>query len=570
MAAIDYIIILFYFLFSIGIAFLFSRRARTNTRQFFLSGQSLPWWITGTAMVATTFAADTPLAVTELVHSGGIAGNWLWWNMVAANVVTVFFFAKLWRRSGVLTDIEFIELRYSGKEASFLRGFKALYLGLFANCIIMGWVNVALAQILAHLFNISHSYVLFIVIATMLFVGLYSAIGGLWAVAVTDFVQFIIAMGGCIVLAVVVIDKPPIQGIDGLIQSIPKNALLFFPSGDSSSLPLSAFLLFVGVQWWASWYPGSEPGGGGYVAQRMMSSKDEMHSLKATLWFTIAHFALRPWPWIIVALATMVLYPNIPADQSKAAYVFAIRDYLPAGLKGMLVAAFLAAYMSTISTHLNWGSSYLINDLYQRFMVKGKSGKHYVYSAQVCTTLLAIVASLLIFVIDSISGAWAFIIECGAGIGPVLMLRWYWWRINAWSEIIAMIAPIPAVIISRLVLHIALPYNLLIIVPWTTICWVAATFVTKPVNHDTLTAFYHKVQPEFGFAPIRKALHYPPGNYQTFMILLFQTTLGIIATYSLLFGIGAVLLHKTGACLYLIAFAVSFALVIYSFRMTKK
>jgi len=570
MAAIDYIIILFYFLFSIGIAFLFSRRARTNTRQFFLSGQSLPWWITGTAMVATTFAADTPLAVTELVRSGGIAGNWLWWNMVAANVVTVFFFAKLWRRSGVLTDIEFIELRYSGKEASFLRGFKALYLGLFANCIIMGWVNVALAQILAHLFNISHSYVLFIVIATMLFVGLYSAIGGLWAVAVTDFVQFIIAMGGCIVLAVVVIDKPPIQGIDGLIQSIPKNALLFFPSGDSSSLPLSAFLLFVGVQWWASWYPGSEPGGGGYVAQRMMSSKDEMHSLKATLWFTIAHFALRPWPWIIVALATMVLYPNIPADQSKAAYVFAIRDYLPAGLKGMLVAAFLAAYMSTISTHLNWGSSYLINDLYQRFMVKGKSEKHYVYSAQVCTTLLAIVASLLIFVIDSISGAWAFIIECGAGIGPVLMLRWYWWRINAWSEIIAMIAPIPAVIISRLVLHIALPYNLLIIVPWTTICWVVATFVTQPVNHDTLTAFYHKVQPEFGFAPIRKALHYPPGNYQTFMILLFQTTLGIIATYSLLFGIGAVLLHKTGACLYLIAFAVSFALVIYSFRMTKK
>ncbi|HPK44681.1 MAG TPA: sodium:proline symporter, partial [Spirochaetota bacterium] len=323
MAVIDYIIIVIYFLFSIGIAFLFSRRARTNTRQFFLSGQSLPWWITGTAMVATTFAADTPLAVTELVHSGGIAGNWLWWNMVAANVVTVFFFAKLWRRSGVLTDIEFIELRYSGKEASFLRGFKALYLGLFANCIIMGWVNVALAQILAHLFNINHSYVLFIVIATMLFVGLYSAIGGLWAVAVTDFVQFIIAMGGCIVLAVVVIDHPHIQGIDGLIQSIPQNALLFFPSGDSSSLPLSAFLLFIGVQWWASWYPGSEPGGGGYVAQRMMSSKDEMHSLKATLWFTIAHFALRPWPWIIVALATMVLYPNIPADQSKAAYVFA-------------------------------------------------------------------------------------------------------------------------------------------------------------------------------------------------------------------------------------------------------
>ena len=561
MSTIDYIIIAAYLLFSMAIAVIYAKRARTSTQQFFLSGRKLPWWIAGTAMVATTFAADTPLAVTELVRSGGIAGNWLWWNMVAANIVTVFFFAKLWRRAGVTTDIEFIELRYSGKEASFLRGFKALYLGLFANCIIMGWVNVALAQILAHLAGIQE-YVFFIVIATMIFVGLYSAVGGLWAVAVTDFVQFIIAMGGCIVLAFVVIAHPSINGIEGLIHKLSPQALSFIPFGDSASIPLAAFLLYIGVQWWACWYPGAEPGGGGYVAQRMMSSKDETHSLKATLWFTIAHFTLRPWPWIIVALATIVLYPEVPAEQSKATYIFAIRDFLPHGLKGLLVAAFLAAYMSTISTHLNWGSSYLVNDLYRRFIAPQRSERHYVVIAQVCTLLLVIISSALIFVIDSISGAWAFIIECGAGIGPVLMLRWYWWRINAWSEIAAMAAPIPAVIVSRFVFDITFPYNLLIIVPFTTLCWLAVTFLTRSVDNDKLQSFYKTVTPEFGFAPVRKVLGHPV-HYTLFWFRILQTLLGIIATYSLLFGIGAVILQKDYAYTYIAIFAASFAVIVY-------
>lgn len=561
MSTIDYIIIAAYLLFSMIIAVVYAKRARTSTQQFFLSGRKLPWWIAGTAMVATTFAADTPLAVTELVRSGGIAGNWLWWNMVAANIVTVFFFAKLWRRAGVTTDIEFIELRYSGKEASFLRGFKALYLGLFANCIIMGWVNVALAQILAHLAGIQE-HVFFIVIATMIFVGLYSAVGGLWAVAVTDFVQFIIAMGGCIVLAFVVIAHPSINGIEGLIHKLSPQALSFIPFGDSASIPLAAFLLYIGVQWWACWYPGAEPGGGGYVAQRMMSSKNETHSLKATLWFTIAHFTLRPWPWIIVALATIVLYPEVPAEQSKATYIFAIRDFLPHGLKGLLVAAFLAAYMSTISTHLNWGSSYLVNDLYRRFVAPKKSERHYVVIAQVCTLLLVIISSALIFVIDSISGAWAFIIECGAGIGPVLMLRWYWWRINAWSEIAAMAAPIPAVIVSRFVFDITFPYNLLIIVPFTTLCWLAVTFLTRPVDNDKLQSFYKTVTPEFGFAPVRKVLGHPV-HYTLFWFRILQTLLGIIATYSLLFGIGAFILQKDYAYTCFAVFAASFAVIVY-------
>ncbi len=562
MSIIDFIIVAAYLLLSISIALVYSKRARTNTHAFFLSGRNLPWWIAGTAMVATTFAADTPLAVTELVRSGGIPGNWLWWNMVAANIVTVFFFARLWRRAGITTDIEFIELRYSGNAASFLRGFKAVYLGLFANCIIMGWVNVALAQILSHLCGISLSHVFFIVIAIMIFVGMYAAVGGLWAVAITDFVQFIIAMSGCIVLSFVVTSHPSMNGIEGLITQLPAQALSFIPFGDSASIPLAAFLLYIGVQWWACWYPGAEPGGGGYVAQRMMSSKDETHSLKATLWFTIAHFALRPWPWIIVALATIVLYPAVPADQSKATYIFAIRDFLPAGLKGLLVAAFLAAYMSTISTHLNWGSSYLVNDLYRRFVAPQKSERHYVVIAQVCTIALVIISSALIFIIDSISGAWAFIIECGAGIGPVLMLRWYWWRINAWSEITAMVAPIPAVIVSRFVLGVTFPYNLAIIVPFTTICWLAVTFVTRPADTHTLQSFYTTARPEFGFTPLRKAMQHPT-HYTLLWMRVAQTLLGIIATYSLLFGIGALILHKDYAYTYISVFVVSFAVIVY-------
>lgn len=406
---IDILLIVLYFLFSFLIGIYFSKRASKSTVDFFLSGRRLPWWLAGTAMVATTFAADTPLAVTELVTTKGIAGNWLWWNMVAGSVLTVYFFAKLWRRAGVLTDVEFIEIRYSGKSASFLRGFKAIYLGVFMNCIIMGWVNVALAEILKNIFGISELYVIYAVIACMLIVGFYSALSGLWGVVVTDFFQFIIAMSGCVVLAIVVLDLPQIGGIEGLKVSLPDHVFNFLPriapmpsahitsiATGVMALSFSAFTAHILVQWWSSWYPGAEPGGGGYIAQRMMSTRDERHSLLATLWFSIAHYAIRPWPWIIVALSSLILYPDLEVDAKKTGFILAMRDFLPPGLLGLLVAAFLAAYMSTISTHLNWGTSYLINDFYRRFIRKDEGEAHYIKASRIVTFFLVIVSSLLI------------------------------------------------------------------------------------------------------------------------------------------------------------------------------
>ncbi len=363
---LDTAIIVTYFVLSLGVALFFSKRAGKSSEEFFLSGRKLPWWIAGTTMVATTFGADTPLAVTELVGTKGIAGNWLWWNMVAGTVLTVFFFARLWRRANILTDVEFIEIRYRGRPAAFLRGFRALYLGIFMNVIIMGWVNVALAEVLKIIFGIPQEQVLPWIFGAMILVGIYSAVSGLWGIAFTDILQFVVAMAGCIILADVVLGLPGMGGMAGLIDKLPPETLNFFPkigptAGDAVTglftISASAFLAHVLVQWWASWYPGAEPGGGGYVAQRMMSAKDERHSQLATLWFSIAHYALRPWPWIIVALAALVLYPDLGADEKKAGFVLAMRDHLPPGLLGLLVAAFLAAYMSTISTHLNWGSS---------------------------------------------------------------------------------------------------------------------------------------------------------------------------------------------------------------------
>ena len=375
MAFIDIAIIAAYFLAVFAVALYFTKRVGKSTEEFFLSGRKLPWWVAGTAMVATTFAADTPLAVTELVATKGIAGNWLWWNMVAGNVLAVFFFARLWRRSGIMTDIEFIEMRYSGPEAAFLRGFKAVYLGVFLNAIIMGWVNVALAEILKNIFGIGAEQVVFYILGSMLVVGIYSSISGLWGVAYTDMFQFVLAMGGCIILALVVLDLPQIGGVAGLMDKLPADVFQFIPNvemnggmiaGGVLTLSFSAFAAHIAVQWWSSWYPGSEPGGGGYVAQRMMSARDERHSLLATLWFTIAHYALRPWPWIIVALCSMVLYPGLAPEAKKTGYVLAMRDHLPAGLLGLLVAAFLAAYMSTISTP-ELGHVLSVNDLYRAF-----------------------------------------------------------------------------------------------------------------------------------------------------------------------------------------------------------
>ncbi len=566
MAPIDTILVVCYFILSIAVALVMRKRAGGSTEEFFLSGRKMPWWLAGTTMVATTFAADTPLAVTELVAKNGIAGNWLWWNMVAGTVLTVFFFARLWRRADILTDVEFIELRYSGRSAAFLRGFKAIYLGVFMNVIIMGWVNLAMASILKVMFGVSDDNIFWFIVGAMAITGVYSAVSGLWGVAFTDMFQFFIAMAGCIVLAVAVLDLPEVGGMQGLMARLPEHVFNFFPDisfGASTAvagvmtLSVSAFVAHIGVQWWSSWYPGNEPGGGGYIAQRMMSARDERHSLLATLWFAVAHYAVRPWPWIIVALASLVLYPDL--EYPREGYILAIRDHLPDGLRGLLVAAFLAAYMSTIATHLNWGSSYIINDLYRRFIKKDGDERHYVLVSRIMTLALVVLSSMMIKFMGSITGAWEFIIECGAGLGLVLILRWYWWRLNAWSEIVAMVVPILAYGIPRLVLKepfVRFPESLFFIAGVTTCAWLVVTFATKPVEEEKLAAFCRRVRPGGpGWKRFRQG-SIDDGN-ESMPCLLVNWLLGMVLVYASLFSIGKLILgaYLQGAALLAVAAA---------------
>jgi solute:Na+ symporter, SSS family len=573
MTLADWLIMAGYFALTIAAGLFFAKRAGRSTEEFFLGGRKFPWWLAGLSMVATTFAADTPLAVTELVATRGIAGNWLWWNMAIGGMLTVFFFARQWRRSGVMTDLEIIELRYSGRPAAFLRGFRSLYLGLFMNAVIMGWVNVAMATILRGMFGISEAEVIYYIGGAMLFTALYSSMSGLWGVAVTDAVQFVIAMAGCIVLAVLVVQSPEIGGISGLHAALPAETFDLLPrigsldEGITGVLTLSAgaFIAYIGVQWWASWYPGAEPGGGGYIAQRMMSTKNERHAVFSVLFFQVAHYCLRPWPWILVGLSSLILYPELSMADKKLGYIYAMNDFLPAGVKGLLVAAFFAAYMSTIATHLNWGTSYLVHDFWRRFVRPGRDERHYVKTSRITTLLLMLLSLLLTLVIDSISSAWQFIIECGAGLGLVLLLRWYWWRVNAWSEIIATLAP--AITYSVIVIHnalvpeqqiIAFPASLFIIVSVTTVCWLTVTLLTRPTDSDVLNSFYRRVRPGGAWGPIA------PQNpdleiREPLAPRLLSWLLGIILIYSVLFFVSALLFGGTGSMLLWLAAACSSA-----------
>ena len=568
MSVLDWTIVLLYFVASAVVGVYYARRAGSNLEEFFLSGRDLPWWLAGTSMVATTFAADTPLAVTELVAKNGIAGNWLWWNFAFGSVLTVFFFARLWRRAGIMTDVEFVELRYSGKPAAFLRGFRALYLGIFMNCVIMAWVNLAMASILEGMFGIPPKQVMLYVALSLAITAGYSALSGLWGVAVTDAFQFVLAMLGTIVLAVVVLRLPEIGGLAGLKAGLPDWTLRFTPAiGETTvgqaagafALSASAFLAYVGVQWWASWYPGAEPGGGGYIAQRMMSAKDEKHSLYATLWFTIAHYCIRPWPWILVGLASLILYPELGPDQKRLGYVWAMRDYLPSGLKGLLVAAFFAAYMSTISTQLNWGTSYIINDFYKRF-VKPEAGERDLVRLSRITTIVVMALSLgATTILDTISGAWAFIIEAGAGLGLVLILRWYWWRINAWSEIAAMVTPLVAYGYLRAATSVQFPETLYYIVAITTVVWIVVTMLTRPADEETLKRFFRRVHPGGpGWARVARLVPEvrPDRGYGR---LFVDWIAGVALVYAVLFAIGSFLFgdHLRGlACVAVAAVSV--------------
>ncbi len=548
MTTLDWTIVGLYFAFSAAIGVYYTRRAGSSVEEFFLSGRSLPWWLAGTSMVATTFAADTPLAVTELVARNGVAGNWLWWNFAFGNVLTVFFFARLWRRAGVLTDVELVELRYSGRPAAFLRGFRALYLGVFINSVVLAWVNLAMATIIEGMFGIPHRQVLVYVALALVLTAAYSALSGMWGVAVTDLFQFLLAMGGTIILAFVVLALPQIGGVRGLAAQLPEWSLRVLPTIRAGgalptvtgglALSLFGFLAYVGVQWWAAWYPGSEPGGGGYVAQRMMSAKDERHSLFATLWFTVAHYCLRPWPWILVGLATLVLYPDLGADQRRLGYVYAMRDYLPSGLKGMLVASFFAAYMSTIATQLNWGTSYVINDFYRRFVRRSAKERELVAVSRLTTVLLMVLSLAAMAILPTISTAWEFVVEAGAGLGLVLILRFYWWRVSAWSEIAAMVAALLAYAANRFVVQVPFPESLFPIVGATTAVWLLVTFLTAPTEDERLRAFFRRVRPGGpGWRPLARAM--PEVQRDTGLgRLALDWLLGVVLIYSVLFAIG--------------------------------
>ena len=534
MELIDYLIVIAYFIFSVAIALVYSKRAGKSTNDFFLSGRNLPWYLAGISMVATTFAADTPLAVTELVANNGISGNWLWWNFAFGGMLTVFFFARLWRRAGIMTEAEFAEIRYSGKPARFLRGFRALYLGLFMNVIIIGWVNKAMSSILQGMFGIDESLIMFYVFGCMILVAAYSAISGLWGVVITDAFQFFIAMLGCIILAIIVVNSPEIGGVEGLKSKLPDYVFNFFPT--ISDIPSAAgtlamtffsFLAYIGIIWWASWYPGGEPGGGGYVAQRMMSAKDEKHSLFATLFFQIAHYAIRPWPWILVGLASLVLYPELADSEKGMGFIYAMRDFLPAGLKGLLVAAFFAAYMSTISTQLNWGTSYIINDFYKRFVNEGKDESHYVLSSRIATIILMLVSLVVTLFINKISGAWSFIIF------PILKS-----------------------------VGILFPYSLFIIVPGTTLVWVTVTFLTKPTSEDVLFSFYRKIHPG-GLLWKKISSKLPDVESDSgFFRMFINWLIGVILVYSILFGMGKLILGEfTEFIIYLVVSAISVSIL---------
>lgn len=620
LAPLDWSVILAYLLLSVLIAAYFTRRAGKNTGEFFLGGRTMGWFLAGTSMVATTFAADTPLAVTELVAKNGIAGNWLWWNMLFGNVLAVFFFARLWRRANILTDVEFIELRYSGKPAAFLRGFKAIYIGLFMNCIVLAWVNLAMIKIVQ--VCLPHWNAYYTVAAIMALVAIYSSMSGLMGVAVTDAFQFFLAIGGCIVLAFYAVHDA--GGIATIKERLP-DALRFTPvvgeqQGGSGMLSMSvaAFIAYLGVQWWASWYPGSEPGGGGYVAQRMMSAKDEKNSLFATLWFTLAHYCVRPWPWILTALAAMVLLPQMSATERASiernptalqaykdvadnrvgdtanpdyatAYVMAeshfksdpafrerfenstnpggmfpkmMRDHLPTGLYGLLLAAFLAAYMSTISTQLNWGTSYLTHDFYKRFMAPEADEKQLVLVSRLLTLVMGVVSFIITTQLERVSGAWEFVLAISGGIGLVLILRWFWWRVSAWSELAAMLAPIAPYLWCH---HQGIPFpaSLFYIVAFSTVAWLLVTYLTPPTDRATLHTFYRRVHPGgIGWTPIQADLPDARPD-QGYPALFANWLLGCALTYCTLFGLGRLIFGQPLQALAFLAAALISALIIW-------
>lgn len=585
---IDWSIIISYILFSLGVGIYFSKRAASSTEEYFLSGRSLPWWIVGTSMVATTFAADTPLAITEFVRGPGIWQNWFWWNLLMGSLLSVFLFSRLWRRAEILTDNELLELRYSGKPAAFLRAFKAGYFAILYNFIVMGWVINAMASVVSVMLNMDKWTAVWLCVIIAL---VYAILSGFWGVVVTDLVQFVIAMFGSIALAIIALNY--VGGMEVLLSKLNEllgtdvvtdNTLKFIPPIPDTGVatqtfwesPFSKFLIFISVMWWS--HHGTD--GGGYIIQRMSSAKNERHALLATLWFNIAHYALRVWPWIIVAVVSIVMFPIIPSEYSelgvKAGYPLVMNTLLGPGLKGILIVSFLAAFMSTIDTHLNWGVSYLINDIYKRFFKPNESERHYVLVGKIMTVILMILAAFTALKMQSISKAWEFIFAMGAGIGLVLILRWFWWRVNAWSEITALATSIVITISFEIIAYfqtinnnleyslfgsapsifgmsLQVHHKLMIIVPIAIIAWVTVTFFTEPEPMTKLESFYKRVQPGGWWGPVTSSFNH---NLQPVTKGIFILWLaGVMMIYGFTFGIGNLIFQNYSASVILFGFA---------------
>jgi solute:Na+ symporter, SSS family len=593
---LDWSAIICYLAITLVLGLYFRRSSAKSSEDYFVSGRKASWWLAGTSMVATTFAADTPLLVAGLVYTQGIAGNWIWWAFLPSGMMTVFLFARLWRRSGLMTDVQFAEMRYSGRPAAFLRGFRAIYLGLLMNCLILGWVTKAminivgttlgptmqgwrllgvssnaLTRVFGPAFSGTDGKALIICIFFLIpFTGVYVSLGGLSGVLWTDMFQFVLKMG--IVIAIAYYAVRAVGGVQSMIDRIAtlraenggSDPLAFLPDFSRGfvsdalwTLPVITFAVYLGIQWWAFWYPGAEPGGGGYIAQRIFSARDEHQGLLSVLWFNIAHYALRPWPWILTALAAIVLYPGLQHPESS--YMMIVNDHVPHALRGIIVAGFLAAFMSTIATQLNWGTSYIVEDFYRRFLVRHASERHYVHISQIVTILLVVLTGYVSAQLISIRSGWQVVLQVGAGTGSVYMLRWYWWRINAWSEISAMITAL----VLTLLLHsqavaeagvgrptiftgsdtVLFAKDVLTTTLLTTIVWIAVTILTKREPEAILLSFYRKVRPDVtGWSAIATLAPEIPKTHDIGRNL-WCWILGCAMVYSALFGVGKLLLH---------------------------
>ena len=559
LSMLDWGIIFAFFAVTLFIGLYASRGAGKSYSEFFLSGRDMSWWLLGVSMVATTFSADTPNLVTDLVRTHGVAGNWSWWAFLLTGMLTVFVYARLWRRSGVLTDLEFYELRYSGKPAAFLRGFRAIYLGVFFNVMIMATVSLAAIKIGAVMLDLKPVETLLI---TSIITVIYTSIGGLKGVVLTDFFQFILAMAGMVIAAVYIVNLPEVGGLSKMLAHPNVSGKLnFLPDFSDSKQLIPLFLMPLAVQWWSVWYPGAEPGGGGYIAQRMLSAKDEKNAVTATLFFNIAHYALRPWPWILIALASLIVFPDIASLQAAFPHLdpkvvkndlafSAMLNLLPAGLIGLLIAALLSAFMSTISTHLNWGSSYVVNDFYKRFLRPDAPQNELVNVGRISTVVLMIMAALLALALENALQAFNILLQIGAGTGLIFILRWFWWRVNAYSEITAMVVSFMLALYFELGMENPLPEHIKLLagVGITTLAWVTVTFLTAPSSQETMLRFFKLIQPSpTGWKPvIEKGIasgeldtnEIIPGKLPNQILGMF---LGCILVYSALFSIGFII-----------------------------